>query len=67
MNLKMETNIQYVKDLPAVNVDSSFLVLDYIKNDIASLWYEFIEKTIMISMVGGEHFKTIRDLWTYDF
>ena len=22
---------------------------------------EFIEKTIMISMVGGEHFKTIRD------
>ena len=29
MNLKMETNIQYVKDLPAVNVGSSFLVLDY--------------------------------------
>ena len=26
MNLKMETNIQYVKDLPAVNVGSSFLV-----------------------------------------
>mgnify|MGYP001025843957 FL=1 len=66
MNLKMETNIQYVKDLPAVNVGSSFLVLDYIKNDIASLWYEFIEKTIMISMVGGEHFKTIRDAFSND-
>ncbi|MCT7486219.1 hypothetical protein N5T98_04145 [Aliarcobacter cryaerophilus] len=66
MNLKMETNIQYVKDLPAVNVGSSFLVLDYIKNDIASLWYEFIEKTIMLSMIGGEHFKTIRDAFSND-
>ena len=37
MNLKMGTNIQYVKDLPAVNVDSSFLVLDYIKNDIEEM------------------------------
>lgn len=66
MNLRMQIDIEYVEVLPSVNVSSSFLVLENIKNDIGSLWYEFIEKTIVISMVDGEHFKTIKDAFIND-
>ena len=66
MNLIMQTDIEYVKVLPIVNVSSVFLVLEHIQNDIGSLWYEFIEKTIVISMVDGEHFKTIKDAFVND-
>ena len=66
MNLKMQTDIEYVEVLPIVNVGPSFLILKYVKNDIGSLWYEFIEKTILISMVNGEHFRTIKDAFVND-
>lgn len=68
MNLKIKNtkNISYVIQLPRINSTSSFLVLEDTKNDIASLWYEFIEKTIMISMTNDEHFKTVKDAFEKD-
>lgn len=66
MNLRMQIDIEYVEVLPSVNVSPSFLILENVKNDIGSLWYEFIEKTIVISMIDGEHFKTIKDAFVND-
>jgi len=63
MNLEMKINntIKYVNEFPTVNTSSTFFVLNCVKINLGSLWYEFIEKTIMLSMTSEEHFKTIRD------
>ncbi|MFW3405570.1 hypothetical protein ACN9JU_01645 [Aliarcobacter butzleri] len=55
-----------MRQLPSVNTTHKFLVLAQKTNDIGLLWYEFIEKTILISMTFSEHFKLIRDAFEND-
>jgi hypothetical protein len=57
----MNTEINYVDALPKINPTSGFILLESIKNDIAKLWYEFMQKIILISMTQDEYFKTISD------
>ncbi len=55
----MNLEIKFVDELPPVNNTTDFLLLKNSKNDIASLWYEFLQKIIILSVTQKDCFKTI--------
>jgi len=57
----MQLKIKYTKDLPLVNATLGFIVVEKHKDNLASLWFGYMQQLIILSMNNEGIFKTIGD------
>ena len=57
----MQSKVKYVEKLPAVNDTNCFLILQKHRENLAELWFGYMQRLILLSMNGEGIFKTIGD------
>lgn len=57
----MQSKIKYTEELPMVNTTSCFIIAEECKEDLASLWFGYMQQLILLSMNSEGIFKTIGD------
>ena len=57
----MHYKIKYTKSLPIINDTQGFIILEDYREDVASLWFGYMQQLILLSMGNEGIFKTIGD------
>ena len=55
-----QSNIEFVEVLPQINDSKNIIILEFQKSNLGSLWFEFIERIIEISL-QGKYYKVVGD------
>jgi len=57
----MQSRIKYVQELPMINETTGFILLKEHKENLASLWFGYMQQLLVLSMNDEGIFKTIGD------